>query len=124
MEKICLASSTLDVNRRSVWLSFGLLGGRESLGIFSVGLGDGETDCRAQILFKEAGCQKVWFTFEPWVVKGWPIDLVRIGDDRIVYEPLGIDAKRLPWKDELEIEAETNDGLLAWRVEAPFDMVW
>jgi len=58
-------------------------------------------DYRAQILFKEAGCEKAWFGFEPRVVNGWPIDLVRIGDNRIVYEPLGVDAKRRPLKDEL-----------------------
>lgn len=122
MGRICSVDSNRDVPSRNVWLNFGLWGGRESFGMFAVW--DGEANCRAQILFKEVGCEKAWFGFEPWVVNGWPIDLVRIGDDRIVYEPLGVDAKRLPWKDEMESEAEGNDGLMAWRVEAPFDMVW
>jgi hypothetical protein len=79
-------------------------------------VGRGELIVRAQILFQEAGCEKAWFGFERRVVKGWPIDLVKIGGDRIVYEPLGVDAKRRPLKDEL---AAGKDGLLAWRVEAP-----
>ena len=78
-------------------------------------MGAGELIVRAQILFQEAGCEKAWFGFERRVVKGWPIDLVRIGDDRIVYEPLGVDAKRRPLKDEL---AAGKGGLLAWNVEA------
>jgi hypothetical protein len=40
----------------------------------------------------------MWFRFEPFVVRGWPIDLVRIYDERFVYGPLNIDAKRLPLK--------------------------
>ena len=58
-------------------------------------------------------------------MKGWPIDLVRIKDDRIVYDPLGVDAKRIPLKDQEEgSRFNGKDGLLAWRDEAPFDMSW
>jgi hypothetical protein len=61
----------------------------------------GWVDSRATILGKETGCDTNWFGFEPAVVNGWPIDLIRVSDDRLVYRPLGIDAKRVPMEDEV-----------------------
>jgi hypothetical protein len=58
------------------------------------------------------------------VVNGWPIDLVRIIDGRLMYNPLGINAERIPMEDVKEKLFAGKDGLLAWRDEAPFDMEW
>jgi hypothetical protein len=59
-------------------------------------------DGRVTILGKETGCGTNWFGFnEPADVNGWPIDLIRISDDRLVYRPLAIDAKRVPMEDEV-----------------------
>jgi hypothetical protein len=55
------------------------------------------------------------------VVDGWPIDLVRIVNETILYAPLHISAKRTPVEN---LRGEGLDGLLAWRDEAPFDMEW
>jgi hypothetical protein len=92
----------------------------------SVGPGEVGVNSSAKILFsKETGCETTWFGFEQVVVNGWPIDLVRIYNDRFVYKPLGIDAKRIPLKDASEGKLwEGRDGLLAWRDEAPFDIEW
>lgn len=63
--------------------------------------------------------------FEKQVVDGWPIDLIRIQDAEVVYEPLGLKAKRIPMKDEGRTRFwEGKDGLRAWRIEAPWDMEW
>jgi hypothetical protein len=85
----------------------------------------GMVNCRAQILKKGKGCQSTWMGFEKQVVDGWPIDLVRIEDGRIVYRPLGVNAERIPMKDERKSRFwEGMDGLRAWRDEAPWDMEW
>jgi hypothetical protein len=55
------------------------------------------------------------------VVDGWPIDLVRIVNETILYAPLHVSAKRTPVEN---LRREGLDGLLAWRDEAPFDMEW
>ena len=58
------------------------------------------------------------------VVNGWPLDLVRIIDGRLMNNAFGINAERIPMEDVQEKLFEGNDGLLAWRDEAPFDMEW
>lgn len=58
------------------------------------------------------------------MVNGWPIDLVRIFDGRLLYNPLGINAERIPMDDTITGKFEGKDGLMAWRDEAPFDMEW
>jgi hypothetical protein len=59
------------------------------------------------------------------VVNGWPIDLVRIFDGRLMYNPLLINAERIPMEDTAqETLFDGKDGLMAWRDEAPFDMEW
>ena len=59
------------------------------------------------------------------MVNGWPIDLVKFVDGRLLYNPLGINAERVPIEDVAEDKVfEGKDGLLAWRDEAPFDMEW
>jgi hypothetical protein len=78
-----------------------------------------------QLVSKAAGCQRVWFKFELNVVNGWPIDLVRIFDGRFLYNPLGINAERMPMDNVVRGQSfEGSDGLHAWRLEAPFDMEW
>jgi hypothetical protein len=74
---------------------------------------------------KGKGCQGTWMGFEKQVVDGWPIDLVRIEGGRVVYKPLGINAERIPMKDEGKTRFWYGmDGLQAWRDEAPWDMEW
>lgn len=73
---------------------------------------------------KNSGCEGVWFRFEPMVVNGWPIDLIRIIDGRLMYNPLGINAERIPMEDIEEKLFEGKDGVLAWRDEAPFNIQW
>jgi len=52
---------------------------------------------RAKILSREeTDCESVWFGFEPFVINGWPMDLIKLMDGKLIYEPLGIDAKRVP----------------------------
>ena len=78
-----------------------------------------------EILAKRRGCESTWFGFEPAVVNGWPIDMVKVQNETFVYEPLGISAVRKPLKVvERHRFWEGLDGLLAWRHEAPFDMEW
>jgi hypothetical protein len=82
-------------------------------------------DCRTQIISKDKGCEGVWGGFEVVVVNGWPIDLVRIVDGRLLYNPLGINAERIPVKDGIDKKCfEGKDELRAWRDEAPFDIEW
>jgi hypothetical protein len=82
-------------------------------------------DCRAEIIANEKGCQATWFGFETVVVNGWPVDMIRISENKLVYEPLGLIAERKPMKDESSrFWWQGRDGLLAWRDEAPFDMDW
>lgn len=58
-------------------------------------------------------------------MNGWPVDMIRIEDEVLLYEPLGIKAKRLPLKTSDKAKYwHGQDGLFAWRVEAPFDMEW
>jgi hypothetical protein len=58
------------------------------------------------------------------VVNGWPIDLVRIINGTLLYNPLGINAERVPMEDGENKVSEGKDGLLSWRNEAPLDMQW
>lgn len=58
------------------------------------------------------------------VVNGWPIDLVRIVNETILYNPLGVNAKRAPVENLLGKYFDWKDGLVAWRHEAPSDMEW
>jgi hypothetical protein len=68
------------------------------------------------------GCNNAWERFEPAVIKGWPIDLIKISGERFVYPPLDIEAKRMPMDDFKKVR--NKDGVTAWREEAPFDMEW
>jgi hypothetical protein len=82
-------------------------------------------DCRAEIIASEKGCEGTWFGFEGVVVNGWPVDMIRISENKLVYEPLGVSAERKPMKDECSRSWwQGRDGLLAWRDEAPLDMEW
>ena len=65
------------------------------------------------------GCDATWFGFEGAVVNGWPVDLIKISGERLLYEPLRIDAMRNP---EENVFKRRNSGWMAWRDEAPFDM--
>jgi len=42
----------------------------------------------------------------------------------ILYNPLGVNAKRAPVENMKQKLFDGEDGLLAWRHEAPFDMDW
>jgi len=84
-------------------------------------------DCRASLSSTDGGCDKIWGGFEPMVVNGWPIDLIRIEAGKVIYRPLGIEAKKVPPGDDDFTKGRTvggKDGLFAWRDEAPFDMEW
>jgi hypothetical protein len=66
-------------------------------------------------------CGRTWGGFETVVVRGWPVDLIRIVDETVVYEPLGIRAKRLP----LKIGRKGGwGGLRAGGGQVLFDMGW
>jgi hypothetical protein len=82
-----------------------------------------KADYSAKILGREIGCDRTWGGFEEAVVNGWPVDLIKISGEHFVYEPLGIDAKRIALKAGRASQGVRN-GLLAWRDEAPFDMEW
>ena len=59
-----------------------------------------KADCRGQIQHEEKRCDQTWFSFEPYVVNGWPMDLVRIFDGRLMHNPLGINAERISMEDK------------------------
>jgi len=58
------------------------------------------------------------------VIDGWSIDLVRIVNEMILYNPLGVNAKRAPVENTKQKLFDGEDELLAWRHEARFDMDW
>jgi len=70
-------------------------------------------------------CDQTWSRFERVVVNGWPVDMIRIEDEMLVYEPLGIKAKKMPWEwHEKKRFRSGKDGVVAWTDQAPFDMEW